>query len=96
VEWASGVWLGLVLWIGFPLVLLSGSVFHENVPSRLAALHAGDWLVKLLIIAVIFRMWHSEDGSPRQELAAAKNIGKSRRGCPPEDRHASALGRTNQ
>jgi hypothetical protein len=25
----------------------------ENVPWRLAALHAGDWLVKLLLVAVI-------------------------------------------
>ncbi|WP_435107990.1 DUF1761 domain-containing protein [Nocardiopsis synnemataformans] len=49
--------LGLVLWVGFPGVLLAGSVFHENVPWRLAALHAGDWLVKLLVIAAIVGFW---------------------------------------
>ncbi len=42
----------LVTWIGFPVVLLSGSVLHERVPWRLAAIHAGDWLVKLLLISV--------------------------------------------
>ena len=49
--------LGLALWIGFPVILLLGSVVHEKVPWRLAALHAGDWLVKLLLIAVIVGIW---------------------------------------
>ncbi|WP_300007452.1 DUF1761 domain-containing protein [Pseudonocardia sp.] len=43
----------LVLWVGFPLVLLAGSVFHERVPPRLAASHAGDWLLKIVVIAVV-------------------------------------------
>lgn len=49
--------LGLALWVGFPVVLLLGSVFHENAPWQLAALHAGDWLVKLLIISAILGIW---------------------------------------
>jgi len=49
--------LGAVLWIGFPAVLLVGSVIHENVPWKLAAIHAGDWLVKLVVIAVIVGVW---------------------------------------
>jgi hypothetical protein len=52
------VLLGLVLWITFPVVLLIGSVTHEKVPWPLAAIHAGDWLVKLLVIAVIVSLWH--------------------------------------
>ena len=44
--------LALGLWAGFPAVLLTGSVVHEKVPWRLAAIHAGDWLVKLLLISV--------------------------------------------
>ena len=52
-EWAGGLLLGLVLWIGFPFVLWTGAVIHESTPVRLAALHAGDWLVKLLLIGVI-------------------------------------------
>lgn len=55
--WAGAVALGLALWIGFPVVLLIGSVFHENVPWKLAAIHAGDWLVKLVVIAVIVGVW---------------------------------------
>ncbi|MHC1557323.1 DUF1761 family protein [Actinomycetospora sp. C-140] len=34
------------LWVAFPVVLLAGSVFHESVPTAVAALHAGDWLIK--------------------------------------------------
>jgi hypothetical protein len=56
-NWTGAVLLGLALWIAFPVVLLAGSVFHENVPWRLAAIHAGDWLVKLLVIAVIVGLW---------------------------------------
>jgi hypothetical protein len=50
---AGGLLLGLVLWVGFPAVILSGSVFHERVPPQLAAIHAGDWLLKLLAVTVI-------------------------------------------
>ena len=49
--------LGFGLWIGFPVVLLAGSVIWENVPWKLATIHAGDWLVKLLIIALIVSLW---------------------------------------
>lgn len=43
----------LVAWLGFPVVLLSGSVLHEQVPWRLAAIHAGDWLLKLVAMVLI-------------------------------------------
>jgi len=49
--------LGIALWIAFPVVLLLGSVVHEHVPVRLAAIHAGDWLVKLVVIAGIVSLW---------------------------------------
>jgi hypothetical protein len=57
-DWTSAVRLALALWIGFPVILLSGSVMYENVPWKLAAIHAGDWLVKLLIITLILGVWH--------------------------------------
>ena len=48
----EAVRLGLALWVAFPVVLLTGSVVHEKVPWRLAAIHAGDWLVKLLLVSL--------------------------------------------
>lgn len=53
----GAVQLALALWIGFPVVLLTGSVVHEKVPPMLAAIHAGDWLLKLIAIAVIVTLW---------------------------------------
>ena len=42
VSWTGAVQLGLLPWIGFPFILLTGSIMWENVPWKLAAIHAGD------------------------------------------------------
>ena len=49
----SLVGAAVVAWVGFPAVLLAGSVLHERVPWRLAAIHAGDWLLKLIAVALV-------------------------------------------
>ena len=54
---AGGLALGLALWIGFPVVLWVGAMVHERTPPRLALIHAGDWLVKLLALGVIVSAW---------------------------------------
>lgn len=56
-EWTGGLLLGLALWIGFPFVLWTGAMIHEDTPFKLAAIHAGDWLAKLLVVAVIASAW---------------------------------------
>lgn len=55
--WWGACIVALALWIGFPVILLLGSVVHEKVPWRLAVLHAGDWLIKLLLIAAVVGTW---------------------------------------
>ena len=45
--------LGAGLWVSFPVVLLTGSVFHEKVPWQQAAIHAGDWLLKLTLVCAV-------------------------------------------
>lgn len=45
--------LALIIWVGFPVVLLTGSVTWEKVHPATAAIHAGNWLVKLVLIALI-------------------------------------------
>jgi hypothetical protein len=52
-DWSGGLALGLALWIGFPLVLWVGAIVHEKAPVKLAAIHGGDWLVKLLAVGMI-------------------------------------------
>ena len=49
--------LGLVVWIGFPVIILSGSMMWDNIPWEVAVVHAGDWFLKLIIIAVIVGLW---------------------------------------
>jgi hypothetical protein len=55
-DFAGGAGLGALLWI-FPAAILLGFVVHEGVPLALAAIHAGDWLVKLLLIGVVVGVW---------------------------------------
>lgn len=50
--------LALVLWIAFPAVLLAGSVSWDRAPLATALLHAGDWLLKLLLIGLIIGLLH--------------------------------------
>jgi hypothetical protein len=45
--------LGLGTFVAFPGVLLSGSVLWDGTPIGLAAIHAGDWLIKLMMVSVV-------------------------------------------
>ena len=56
-QWYQSVVLTFWLWVAFPVVLLVGSVIHENYSKQLAAIHAIDWLVKLLIFAIVLTIW---------------------------------------
>jgi hypothetical protein len=53
----QGLALGLGLWIMFPVVLLAGSVAWDGAPIRLAAVHAGDWGIKLILVATALAIW---------------------------------------
>jgi hypothetical protein len=55
--WPAAITFAVLLWIGFPVLLLTGSVMWENVPWKLAAIHAGDWLLKLLVTVIILSRW---------------------------------------
>lgn len=60
-DWRAAVRLGAWAWLGFPATLLAGSVMWEGVPWQLAAIHATDWLVKMLLMAAVLGLW------PRRE-----------------------------
>lgn len=55
--WFGGVLLGGLLWIGLSAVQWASSIVWEKVPLKLAAIHAGDWLVKLVLIGAIIAAW---------------------------------------
>jgi hypothetical protein len=50
VVFAVGMWVVIY-------TALAGSVLHEGTPWRLYAIHAGDGLVKLLVISAIVALW---------------------------------------
>jgi hypothetical protein len=56
-DWKGALWLGFVLWVGFYLVQLAGAVIFESLPLPLAAVHAGDWLMKLLVMICALSAW---------------------------------------
>jgi hypothetical protein len=55
--WKIALVWGLWLWIGFPVILLTGSILWQNVPWQLAAIHSGDWLMKLILIPATVALW---------------------------------------
>ena len=57
VDWMGAMRIGVLLWIGLSAVQWVGSIMWEKVPFKMAAIHAGDWLVKLVLIAVIVGVW---------------------------------------
>jgi hypothetical protein len=62
-DWKGAVRLGALVWI-LPASILLGSVVHEDVPLMLAAIHAGDWLVKLLLMSIILGVWRKGGRRP--------------------------------
>jgi hypothetical protein len=54
---AGAVGLAALLWVGFPVVLLIAPVIWGGEPWKLAVLHAGDWLVKLVVMGAVIGLW---------------------------------------
>jgi len=54
---ADALWYSLIIWAAFPFMLLSGSVMYEKFPAKLAAIHMGDWAIKLPLMMVIITLW---------------------------------------
>jgi hypothetical protein len=49
--------LALLIWIGFQAALLSGAVVWDGLPIHVYAIHVGDALVKILLMAAIIGLW---------------------------------------
>ncbi|MGH7701912.1 MAG: DUF1761 domain-containing protein [Gemmatimonadales bacterium] len=56
-DWPGAARLAVWLWVGLVAVQWVGALMWEDTPWKIAAIHAGDWLVKLLIIAIIVGAW---------------------------------------
>lgn len=62
--WRKAAGLGFVLWAAFYVVQLAGAVIFDGMPVALGAVHAGDWLGKMLIMAVIVSAWPKQQPMP--------------------------------
>lgn len=55
---SAALTFGLWMWLAI-YAALAGSVVHEGTPWRLYAIHVGDGLVKILLIAAILGLWRA-------------------------------------
>jgi Protein of unknown function (DUF1761) len=49
----AAIRLAAILWLGFPVTLLPGSVMWQNAPLDLGLIHCGDWMLKILLMSLI-------------------------------------------
>ena len=57
VTWKSAASLGFGLWLAFHAVQMAGAVIWDNMPWKLGAVHAGDWLMKMLFMTIALTVW---------------------------------------
>ena len=62
-DWQGALQLGFWVWLGFPVQMLVGASLWDNKPWALDAIHAGDWLLKMLLISLLLAKW------PRVQMA---------------------------
>ena len=63
VDWKGAASLGFWMWLGFPVQMLVGASLWDNKPWALDLIHGGDWLLKMVLIAIILAKW------PRVQMA---------------------------
>jgi hypothetical protein len=56
-DWKSALSLGFWVWLGFPVQMLVGASLWDNKPWTLDLIHAGDWLMKMLVESLILSQW---------------------------------------
>ncbi|MDP3896065.1 MAG: DUF1761 domain-containing protein [Mesorhizobium sp.] len=56
-DWKAAAGLGALLWAAFYVVQLAGAVIFDGMSPALGAVHAGDWLGKMLIMTIIVSAW---------------------------------------
>ena len=57
-DWKGALRLAILVWVGFPFMILTGAILWDNRPWKFAAIHSGDWLMKLVLMTTILGVWH--------------------------------------
>jgi len=56
-NWKDTTKLILLLWLAFHAVGMAGAILWDNMQWQLGAVHAGDWLMKMLFIGIVLTIW---------------------------------------
>ena len=56
-SWSGALLVAVAVWLGLILPVLSGAVLWEGKPIKLLAIHAGYYLVSLVLMASIFTLF---------------------------------------
>ncbi len=56
-DWKATLRLMLLLWFAFHAVGMAGAVLWDNMQWQLGAVHAGDWLMKMLFMGTVLTIW---------------------------------------
>lgn len=56
-DWKVTARLMLMLWFAFHAVGMAGAILWDNMQWQLGAVHAGDWLMKMLFMGITLTLW---------------------------------------
>ncbi|MCB0511610.1 MAG: DUF1761 domain-containing protein [Bacteroidetes bacterium] len=56
-DWKNAMKLMFILWLAFHAVGMAGAILWDNMQWKLGAVHAGDWLMKMLFIGIVLTIW---------------------------------------
>lgn len=69
-KWWNAASLGFALWLAFHAVQMAGAVIWDNMPLALGAVHAGDWLMKMLLMPTVLALWPRAGFGTREQHAS--------------------------
>jgi hypothetical protein len=58
-DWRDTAGVMLLLWFAFHLVGMAGAILWDNMNWKLGAVHAGDWLMKMLFMGITYTIWNN-------------------------------------
>jgi hypothetical protein len=56
-DWRKTTRLFFLLWLAFHAVGMAGAILWDNMQWQLGAVHAGDWLMKMLFMGIVLTLW---------------------------------------
>lgn len=67
-NWKETAKLMLLLWLAFHAVGMAGAILWDNMQWQLGAIHAGDWLMKMLFMGIILTQWFKKNFTKKNTL----------------------------